>query len=45
MSGLKAAGLRLGLNGRAILGGVDVSFARGEVSAVIGPNGDRKSVV
>ena len=45
MSGLKAAGLRLGLNGRAILGGVDVSFARGEVSAVIGPNGAGKSTL
>ncbi len=45
MSGLKAAGLRLGLNGRAILGGVDVSFARGEVSAVIGPTGAGKSTL
>jgi len=45
VSGLKAAGLRLGLNGRAILGGVDVSFARGEVSAVIGPNGAGKSTL
>ncbi len=45
MSGLKAAGLRLGLNGRDILGGVDVSFARGEVSAVIGPNGAGKSTL
>nr|WP_278253892.1 ABC transporter ATP-binding protein [Caulobacter sp. CCUG 60055] len=42
---MKAAGLRLGLNGRAILGGVDVSFARGEVSAVIGPNGAGKSTL
>ena len=45
MSGLKAAGLRLGLNGGAILGGVGVSFARGEVSAVIGPNGAGKSTL
>ncbi len=45
MSGLKAAGLRLGLNGRAILGGVVVSFARGEVSAVIGPIGAGKSTL
>jgi iron complex transport system ATP-binding protein len=43
MTTLNASGLSLSLQGRAILRGVDVSFARGRVSVILGSNGAGKS--
>jgi iron complex transport system ATP-binding protein len=43
MSALSASGLSLTLGGRAVLTGIDLSFARGRVTALLGPNGAGKS--
>lgn len=45
MSALEARGLRLRLNGRDILDGVDAVFPRGKVTAIVGPNGAGKSTL
>lgn len=43
--GLEARGLVVRLGGRAVLNGVDLSFAPGAVTAVLGPNGAGKSTL
>ncbi|HEY0269715.1 MAG TPA: ABC transporter ATP-binding protein [Sphingomonas sp.] len=43
MSGLAASGLSLSLGGRTVLDGIDLAFARGRVTALLGANGAGKS--
>jgi len=42
---LRAEGLGVDLGGRAVLRGVDLSLARGEIVTVIGPNGGGKTTL
>lgn len=42
---LAARGLALGFDGRTVVPGLDVEFARGTVTSVIGPNGCGKSTL
>ncbi|MFJ5976760.1 ABC transporter ATP-binding protein [Pseudarthrobacter oxydans] len=42
---LAAHGLTLGFDGRTVIPGLDVAFARGTVTSIIGPNGCGKSTL
>ena len=42
---LEVKDLHASVNGKEILKGINLSIKKGEVHAIMGPNGDRKSVV
>jgi ABC-type transport system involved in Fe-S cluster assembly, ATPase component len=42
---LEIRGLKAGIEGKEILKGIDLVVRQGETHAIMGPNGDRKSVL